>query len=112
MNFKRSELMIIFFPSVIMVLITLISFSNIFEALISHGIFVLSLMLIFPLSFFIQGVLGGYSTLNVHIALSISLVTFIVIVAVALNSSAYVYVPLYLLTGLMGYGLALLFKKI
>ncbi|RDY26539.1 hypothetical protein CHL78_012865 [Romboutsia weinsteinii] len=112
---EKKDIGIIIFPSILMILATIISFGEI--SFISHldvkGFFVLSLVLIFPTLIFMQGILSGKNRINIFLSLGISLVTFIVIMVIYLNTSASIYIGVYIISWSLGYFLSkLLFRKI
>lgn len=102
---KKRNVLTIIFPSLFMTIITIISFSNMlnFNVIEFKGIFILSLILLFPLSFLLQGIISAVNNTNVLLALGISTLDFIILMMVYLNDSASIYILIYLVFGLIGY---------
>lgn len=102
---EKKDIGTIIFPSILMILATIISFGEI--SFISHldveGFFVLSLVLIFPTLIFMQGILSSKNRINIFLSLGISLVTFIVIMVICLNTSASIYIGVYIISWSLGY---------
>ncbi len=104
----------VLFPSVFMVLISVLSFTNILPLsnIDLKGLFVISLVLLFPVLFLIQGILCALNGTNVWLSFVMSVITFIVLLMIYLNSSAMIYILIYLISGLIGYGMVKLFSRI
>ncbi len=102
---KKRNVLTIIFPSLFMTIITMISFSNMlnFNVIEFKGIFILSLILLFPLLFLLQGIISAVNNANVLLALGISTLDFIVLMMAYLNDSASIYILIYLVFGLIGY---------
>ncbi|AQR93620.1 hypothetical protein CLSAP_09270 [Clostridium saccharoperbutylacetonicum] len=102
---KNRNVVTIIFPSLFMTIITIISFSNMlnFNVIEFKGIFILSLILLFPLLFLLQGIISAVNNTNVLLALGISTLDFIILMMVYLNDSASIYILIYLVFGLIGY---------
>ncbi|AGF54665.1 hypothetical protein BJV45_000148 [Clostridium saccharoperbutylacetonicum] len=102
---KNRNVVTIIFPSLFMTIITIISFSNMlnFNVIEFKGSFILSLILLFPLLFLLQGIISAVNNTNVLLALGISTLDFIILMMVYLNDSASIYILIYLVFGLIGY---------
>lgn len=102
---KNRNVVTIIFPSLFMTIITIISFSNMlnFNVIEFKGIFILSLILLFPLLFLLQGIISAVNNTNVLLGLCISTLDFIILIMVYLNDSAFIYILIYLVFGLVGY---------
>ena len=74
-----------------------------FNVIEFKGIFILSLILLFPLLFLLQGIISAVNNTNVLLALGISTLDFIILMMVYLNDSASIYILIYLVFGLIGY---------
>ncbi|MFT8348691.1 hypothetical protein [Clostridium saccharoperbutylacetonicum] len=97
-----------------MTIITIISFSHMlnFNVIEFKGIFILSLILLFPLLFLLQGIISAVNNTNVLLALCISTLDFIILIMVYLNDSAFIYILIYLVFGLIGYIITKIIIKI
>jgi hypothetical protein len=98
-------------PSVVMIGLAVISFTDLLSDIDGKELFVVGLLLLFPLLFLGQGVACGLGKGNIIISLLTSTVIFVVISLVSLNASALVYIALYLVAGLVGFVLARLTKR-
>lgn len=99
-------------PTILMISLAIISFTDIFDTLDANGIFMIGLLLLFPLLFLAQGIACGRGKGNIVLSLLVSTVTFVMITLIYLNSSTLFYIVLYLFVGLFGYGLARFTKRI
>jgi len=97
------DISIVIFPAIFMAFISFLSFININEVLNLKGLFVISLIFIFPIFFLIQGIFCALREVNYLISLSISVLAFLNIIFILLNGSALVYLVLYILFSLTGY---------
>lgn len=102
---KKSNLITILFPTFFMTIITIISFSNIFyvNGIDFKGLIVISLLFIFPFLFLIQGIKSSINNTNIFLSIGVSLLTFIILMLKFLNSSASIYIFIYLVFGAIGY---------
>ncbi|GFP76664.1 hypothetical protein [Clostridium fungisolvens] len=101
---KTKNAIAILFPSIIMMLITVFSFSNDrMKEYDKMGLLILALLLIFPILFAIQGVIIGKMKLNVFLSLGISAAVFTFLSLICLNSSALFYCVIYLPLWGLGY---------
>ncbi|NYF25497.1 hypothetical protein [Sporosarcina sp. JAI121] len=98
-------------PSIIIMIIGYVSFTDMFFQQTDHKYFLISLLIIYPALFLIQGVLTAICKSNIFISLGVSVLGFLVTIFTWANSSAIGYVFVYLLVGLVGYGIVRLFKK-
>ncbi len=103
MKLDKQSIITTFFPSIAMILVAAIVFTDIFGAQESLGLFIISLLLIFPALFFAQGMACSYGKGNIIVALLASLATFSLIVVLFMNSSALIYVLIYFGAALLGY---------
>lgn len=102
---KKGNVVTILFPAVFMTIITIVSFLNMlnFNSIDFKGIFIASLILLFPLLFLLQGIICVISNTNVLLSLGVSILNFIILMMVYLNDSAFIYVLVYLTFGAIGY---------
>ncbi|WP_017825061.1 MULTISPECIES: hypothetical protein [Clostridium] len=119
MSIKKKNIIIIFFPAILMSLLTVISFSNMnvynTTGIDFKGLFILSLLLLFPLLFLIQGILCAVNNTNiVHIIFSFgaSILDYIILMKIYLNDSAFEYVLIYSVLWIVGYTIIYIVKKI
>lgn len=111
---KKSNILTVIFPSIILVLITMISFNPIelTKNLDLNGFFILSLVLIYPTMLFIQGILVSKNKASIILSFGLSIITFTIIMVVLLNTSASIYFALYIFSWLLGYFISkILFNK-
>ncbi|MDR6999935.1 hypothetical protein [Neobacillus niacini] len=76
-----------------------------------HKYFFLSLIIIYPLLFLLQGVVTAMLNSSILLTLAVSVFGFLVTVLLWANSSAFGYVIVYLLIGFLGYGLVRFFQR-
>ncbi|OOM75914.1 hypothetical protein CLPUN_29510 [Clostridium puniceum] len=102
---EKRKVLTMLFPTLSMTIITITSFSNMlnFNAIDFKGIFILSLILLFPLLFLMQGIICAISNINVFLSLGVSILNFIILTMVYLNDSALIYVLIYVTFGVIGY---------
>lgn len=98
-------------PSILMFSLAVISFTDILNTMDAEGIFIIGLLLLFPLLFLGQGIACGRGKGNIVLSLLVSTVTFVIIILIYLNSTALFYVAPYLVVGLFGFGLAHFTKR-
>ncbi|MFC7745923.1 hypothetical protein ACFQU8_01525 [Lentibacillus kimchii] len=102
-------------PVLIMFTLVILSFSNIvYDAgsLNSMNLIIESLILYYPILFFVQGLVCALLKANILLSLGISLAAYMVIMFMWLNSSGLIYILVYVLMGFLGYSLVLLVKKV
>jgi hypothetical protein len=100
---KINEFLILTFPSIIMITITLISFTHPTDYLNLKSLFIISLLLLFPIIFLIQAILSVTYKTNYLWSLSISSLTFITIIFLYMNFTALPYLLFYIILGLFVY---------
>ncbi|GKU24030.1 hypothetical protein [Clostridium folliculivorans] len=106
MKIKNS--IIILFPSIIMTLINVFSFStDRISGYDKEGMIILTLIIINPLLFFIQGIMAGKEKINMFLALGTSTAIFVLWCLIYLNPSALPYCVVYIIIG----GLTYLFGR-
>lgn len=110
---KKSNLFTLVFPAILMTLITMVCHYNMneFNGVDYKGISILSLVLLFPLLFLVQGIVSAKTNTNIFLSLGISTIDFILLMAIYLNFSAWFYTVIYLLFGIIGYALSKRFSK-
>lgn len=84
--------------------VAFIAFSNFLMDMASMGLIVFSLLLFYPIIFFLQGITTALLKSNLFIAVGISTFSFIIVIIVWLNSSANGYIVIYLIASFIGYG--------
>lgn len=102
---KVKNIITILFPTLFMTLITVVSFQHMlnYTSLDFKGIFLISLIFLFPILFFIQGITCAITRTNIFLALGVSILDFIILLFVYLNDSAFVYNIIYIVFGIGGY---------
>lgn len=116
---KGRNIIIVFFPTILMTLLTVISFSNMSiynsTAMDFKGIFIISLLLIFPVLFLIQGILcniNNFNMSNILLSFGISMLDYIILMKIYLNDSSYLYILIYPVLWMMGYAVTYFIRKI
>lgn len=116
---NKSKIISVLLPTLIMILLSLLFIPNdtssSFNKIDFKGLSILIIILFYPSLFFIEGVAVACTKTNPILALVISLLTFIIILFIFLNSSALIYAVIYSLIYLLGYSitkLCLKYKKI
>jgi len=92
----------ILIPVITMFVLAYTSFA-IEDDLLATGLILNSLMIYFPVIFLVQGIVCALLRANVFMSLGISTLAFIVVLIVWLNSSAIIYIFVYLVIGFIGY---------
>lgn len=101
---KKSNMITILFPTFFMtILMILFSFSNETKGVDFKGLLIISLIFIFPLLFLLQGIKSSINNTNIIMSIGVSIFTFIVFMIIYLNSSAIMYIFIYLVFGAIGY---------
>ncbi|MBK3494021.1 hypothetical protein JFL43_03930 [Viridibacillus sp. YIM B01967] len=94
----------IFFPAFAMLGVIAMTLTGAFgddEA--NKSFFFLSLVVVFPLAFLVQGISCALNKINPWIALAVSYIAFVIILFTVLNSSAWDYGIYFLVFWLVGY---------
>ncbi len=112
MKFTKTSLITTFVPTVIMWLFAMVSFTNIFTIEDGKGLFVIGLLLIFPLLFIGQGCACAFGKGNLFLAVAVSTFSFFSIILIFLNSTALFYIILYLFVAFFAYGITLFSQRI
>lgn len=104
---KKIRVCIVIFPSIVMSLITMLSCSLMTKNFYFDwkGIFIISIVLVFPLLFLIQGVASVLSKTNVFLSFGVSVLTFLMLMIIYLNGSSLIGILIYLIVGFIGYGI-------
>lgn len=110
---KAKNLLAILFPSIIMAMVVLVCFQNIFgfDSLHIKGLMLYALALLFPIIFFIQGIISALTKTNFFIGILVSTLIFLLTLVLYMNSSALGYSIVYLFFGSLGYLLSKFFTK-
>lgn len=99
------------FSSIIILFIGFIFFTDVIFHQEDHLYSLIALLIIFPIIFFLQGVLTKVADRSIFIDLITISIIFIITILIWLNSSALGYLVLYVLFGFLGYGIMHIFKK-
>lgn len=100
---KTKGILTVLLPTFFMTIITItVSTPNTINVDLK-SIFVLSLLLIFPLLFLLQGIICALGNINVFLSLGVSILDFLILVMIYLNDSVFFYGPIYLMLGTIGY---------
>ena len=111
---KGKNIITVLFPTFFMFIVTSICFANMDtpNAVDFKGLIILSLVLLFPLIFLIQGIVSSLNNTNILLSLGASILGFILLMIIYLNTSAFIYTVLYLVFGTIGYLLTYFIKKL
>ena len=97
----------VFIPLITTVVVLILaSFFNL------KGLFIISIVALFPLSFLVEGIICAVKNIGWLIPLAISLITFIIILFVFLNDSATIYLAYYCVAYAIGYVVTKLILKL
>ncbi|NRT36546.1 hypothetical protein BJV38_000866 [Clostridium beijerinckii] len=110
---KTRTVITILFPTIFMVIMGKISFFYMsgFNGIEFKGIFILSLILLFPALFLIQGIICAKYNINVLLSLGVSILGFRILMIVYLNDSALIYLLGYVTFEVTGYLIAKIYDK-
>ncbi|KAB2333286.1 hypothetical protein F7731_15605 [Cytobacillus depressus] len=98
-------------PAIAIIKIGYFSFTDVIFQHTDHKYFFISLIVLYPAIFLIQGVITAILKSNIFIPLVISILGFVITISLWANSSALGYVFVYILFALLGYGVTRLFQK-
>lgn len=98
------------FPALIMIGLTYYAFSA-SDDLFTKQFILNALIIYFPVLFLLQGAFCAFLRENIIVSIAISVVGFITVIFVWLNSSALIYLVLYVILWLIGYGIVRFFRK-
>ncbi|MGN1400841.1 MAG: hypothetical protein ACI4XL_04995 [Bacillus sp. (in: firmicutes)] len=93
-------------PSIIIAIISILAFA---DGKVGNA-FISSLLFLFPVLFFVQGIMA--KLLDSKLSLLIISVVFLAIVFIFMNVSALIYLAVYWITALAGYWMMVLFSKL
>lgn len=102
---NKREGVVILFPALIMFLLSAflsLDLSNL-GALDLKGLLIASLIIIFPILFFIQGIIVAKKHMKIILPYIVSSVSFIVVALIFFNSSAIGYIIIYTIFEIIGY---------
>lgn len=108
---SKKKISILIFPLILMFIINGFNLLDI-DGIGLKGIILFSLIVIYPLSFLIQGILCGLNNIKVLLALVISSLGFLGVTFIFLNSSALGYLIFYLIIELIGYFVVRGYRKL
>lgn len=109
---KNKTILTILFPTLVMIVISTICFTDILKSIDTKAIFILSLFTIFPICFLVQGVLCKLNKVNILISLATSSLIFTIIIFMYMNSTALIYLMINLISGILGYCTTYLLNRI
>ena len=111
---KKKSVVTVLFPAVFMIIITIVGFFNKldFNGIDYKSIFILTLTLLIPLLFLLQGIISAITNTNIFLSLGVSILYFILLMIVYLNESASIYILIGLALGAVGYLITKLIVKI
>ena len=117
----KKNIITILFPSIVMIFITLLTNSNLDKSIMLDykGIFVVSIVVLFPLLLLVQGVISALNRTNILLSLGLSLITTIIIGVVLCSNGKNIqyeiishYSIRYLKYGIVGYLIGYIVIKI
>lgn len=98
-------------PAVVMFIIAYVAFAS-SDDLYTTGLILNSLIIYFPLLFLLQGIFSALVRANMFVSLGVSVIAYIIVVFVWLNSSAIVYIIAYIVVWFIGYGISRLIQNV
>ncbi len=104
---KRNNLITILFPSLIMILISIIS-----SYMDLKGLFILSIVVLFPLALLIQGIFVALNKTNIILALLTSILTFIAVMFILMKAFEIIYIEYYTISFAIGYLISKILMKL
>jgi len=108
---KKNNLITILFPSLIMILISIISFMDI-SNMDLKGLFIISIVALFPLAFLIQGIFVALNKTNIILALLTSILTFIAVMFILMKAFEIIYIQYYTISFVIGYLISKVLMKL
>ena len=97
-------------PAIVILLLALLAFGDLFETDYKKGFFVMFLYLVYPMIFFFQG-RAYYSGKSNIFALIISFASVIFIIYMYMNSTGTIYLVMYTVSCAVGYLSDIIFKR-
>lgn len=89
-------------PPLLILLLMFLAFNNAND-LTSMGLTFNSLMVFYPLIFLFQGIFSALLKSNIYLTITISLLSFVLVIFIWLNSSALGYVLVYAILAVLGF---------
>lgn len=110
---KKSNVITILFPALVMIIVSTIAFTDILNIsdIDAKGLIIIGMVLIFPISFLIQGILCALTNTNMILSLGLSISAYIVIMFIFLNDLSIGYTFIYLIAWLIGYFITKFLRK-
>ena len=108
---KRNNLITILFPSLIITLISIISFMDI-SYMDLKGLFIISIVALFPLVLLIQGIFVALNKTNIILALLTSILTFIGVMFILMKVFEIIYIQYYTISFAIGYLISKVLMKL
>lgn len=111
MNKKNTSIAL--FPTVIMILICFIQRSSIFKirSMDLKGLLIVSIVLIFPMVFLIQGIVATANNANKIVSLGVSLISYLVYLIFTMKEIALMYIVFYFVLYMVGVFIGILIRK-
>lgn len=94
------KLVVILAPSALIFILTILSFTHFLAGM---GLIVISLMFLFPLLFFLQGIYSAKKKVNILLSSITSIASYLIILFVFLNETALIYLAPYIVLVFLGY---------
>ena len=104
---KRNNLITTLFPSLIMILISIIS-----SYMDLKGLFIISIVALFPLVLLIQGIFVALNKTNIILALLTSILTFIAVMFILMKAFEIIYIQYYTISFVIGYLVSKILMKL
>lgn len=101
----------VIFPAMAIMIIGWVTFTDVLIQQENHKYFILSLIIIYPILYLIQGVLTAIFKRNLLISLGFSILSFVITILIWANSSGLGYIVIYLLFSILGFGVVSLYQK-
>lgn len=102
---QKKQIISIWFPGVFMSIITIYTLSGLFkvDSVEAKGVFLFSLIIVFPVLFLLQGIICAITASGVVLNIGVSIGTYVALMLIYLNSSAIAYVFIYGIAWVIGY---------
>lgn len=102
---KTKKIITVLFPIFLIAIITLLSSSNIlkFSQIDLKGLYIISIVLLFPILFLLQGIISIINNTNIFLSITVSIIGFIALTIKELNNDIFIYILFYLFAEVLGY---------
>ena len=110
---NKKNISIALFPTIIMILICFIEKSSIFKfsPMDLKGLLIVSVVLIFPIIFLIQGIIATANNTNKIVSLGVSLISYLVYLVRIMKEAALMYIVFYFVWYVLGIFVGTLIRK-